>query len=97
MRVAHAGGLACVSSATRKYDTRAALGLALGGIPGVLIAAYIVQSLPLDWLRWLVVIVVLYAAALMLLSARAKSAAADIRPAAAAAADSSQLEGETRP
>ena len=76
--------------ADRKYDTRAALGLALGGIPGVLLAAYVVHSLPLDWLRWLVVIIVLYAAALMLLSARAKSAAADITPADAAAADSSQ-------
>jgi uncharacterized membrane protein YfcA len=29
-----------------------------------------VRSLPLTWLRWLVVIIVLYAAALMLLSAR---------------------------
>jgi uncharacterized membrane protein YfcA len=67
----------------RKYDLRAALGLALGGIPAVLLAAYVVRSLPLDWLRWLVVVVVLYAAALMLVSARAKSPAADITPAAA--------------
>ena len=65
----------------RKYDLRAALGLTLGGIPAVLLAAYVVRSLPLTWLRWLVVIIVLYAAALMLLSARAKSAAADITPA----------------
>ena len=57
----------------RKYDLRAALGLTLGGIPAVLLAAYVVRSLPLTWLRWLVVIIVLYAAALMLLSARAKS------------------------
>ncbi len=61
-----------------KYDLRAALGLALGGIPAVLLAAYVVRSLPLTWLRWLVVIIVLYAAALMLLSARAKSPAPDI-------------------
>ena len=53
----------------RKYDKRMAIGLALGGIPGVLIAAFIVKSLPLDWLYWLVVIVVLYAAILMLRSA----------------------------
>jgi uncharacterized membrane protein YfcA len=46
-----------------------AIGLALGGIPGVLIAAFIVKSLPLTWLYWLVVIVVLYAAILMLRSA----------------------------
>jgi uncharacterized membrane protein YfcA len=74
----------------RKYDRRAALGLAIGGIPAVLLAAYVVRSLPLTWLRWLVVVIVLYAAGLMLLSARAKSPAADITPAAqGGAADSS--------
>ena len=52
-----------------RYDCRAALGLTLGGLPGVLIAAFIVKSLPLVWLRWLVVIVVSYAAVLMLRSA----------------------------
>jgi uncharacterized membrane protein YfcA len=53
-----------------RYNLPASIGLALGGIPGVLIAVFIVRSLPLTWLRWLVVVVVLYAAALMLLSAR---------------------------
>jgi uncharacterized membrane protein YfcA len=53
----------------RKYDRRTAIGLALGGIPGVLVAAFIVKSLPLAWLYWLVVVVVLYAAILMLRSA----------------------------
>lgn len=43
------------------WDAKAAIGLALGGIPAVLIAAFIVKSLPLTWVRWLVVIVVLYA------------------------------------
>ena len=38
-----------------------ALGLAIGGVPAVLIAAYVVKSLPLVWVRWLVVIVVVYA------------------------------------
>ena len=52
----------------RKYDRRTAVGLAIGGIPGVLVAAFIVKSLPLDWLYWLVVVVVLYAAVLMLRS-----------------------------
>ena len=52
-----------------KYDKRTAIGLALGGIPGVLLAAFVVKSLPLQWLYWLVVIVVLYAAILMLRSA----------------------------
>ena len=63
-----------------RYDLRAALGLTLGGVPGVLIAAYIVKSLPMIWLRWLVVIVVLYAALVMLRSAaltNPKSPAAD--------------------
>jgi uncharacterized membrane protein YfcA len=66
----------------RKYDLRAAIGLTLGGIPAVLIAAYVVRQLPLDWLRWLVVIIVLYAAVLMLLSARAQASSADITTAA---------------
>ena len=52
-----------------KYDKRLAIGLALGGIPGVLLAAFVVKSLPMQWLYWLVVIVVLYAAILMLRSA----------------------------
>jgi uncharacterized membrane protein YfcA len=52
-----------------RYDLRAAVGLAVGGIPGVLIAAFIVKSLPLNWLRWLVVVVVLYAAIAMLRAA----------------------------
>jgi uncharacterized membrane protein YfcA len=45
------------------------LGLAFGGIAGVLIAAYIVKSLPLIALRWLVIVVIAYAAFAMLRSA----------------------------
>ncbi|MPY91334.1 MAG: TSUP family transporter [Luteitalea sp.] len=52
------------------YDWRAARGLALGGIPGVLIAAYLVKSLPLSAVRWLVVVVVVYAATMLLRAAR---------------------------
>ena len=52
-----------------KYGLRPAIGLALGGIPAVLIAAFIVKSLPLNAMRWLVVVVVLYAAVAMLRSA----------------------------
>ena len=55
------------------YDGQAALGIALGGIPGVLVAAYIVKSLPLQAIRWLVVIVVLYAGLALLRTAMAKS------------------------
>jgi uncharacterized membrane protein YfcA len=52
-----------------RFDSRAALGLTLGGIPGVLIAAWVVRSLPLDTLRWLVVVVVSYSAISLLRSA----------------------------
>jgi uncharacterized membrane protein YfcA len=52
-----------------RYAARPALGLALGGIPAVLVAAYLVKSLPLTWVRWLVVIVVLYTSVMMLRSA----------------------------
>jgi uncharacterized membrane protein YfcA len=51
------------------YARRPALGLAIGGIPGVLLAAYIFTSLPIYWVRWLVVVVVLIAATMMLNSA----------------------------
>jgi uncharacterized membrane protein YfcA len=64
-----------------RFNARAALGLAIGGVPAVLIAAFIVKSLPMAWLRWLVVVVVLYAAIQMLLSAR-KSSATTAEPAA---------------
>jgi uncharacterized membrane protein YfcA len=53
----------------RAYSLRNALGLAIGGLPGVLIAAYIVKSLNLNTVRWLVIVVVLYTAITMLLSA----------------------------
>ena len=53
-------------------DLRAALGLLIGGIPAVLLAAFIVKQLPLFWLRWLVVIVTVYAAVLMLRGAFAE-------------------------
>jgi uncharacterized membrane protein YfcA len=52
------------------YSLRAALGLTIGGLPGVAIAAYIVKELPLVYVRWLVVAVVLYAAITMLRSAQ---------------------------
>ncbi len=45
-----------------RYDMAAAIGLALGGVPAVLVAAYLVKSLPLDYVRWLVVAIAGYAA-----------------------------------
>jgi uncharacterized membrane protein YfcA len=53
-----------------RFDGSAALALTIGGIPGVLIAAYVVKSLPLEAIRWLVVGVVLYTAVSMLFAAR---------------------------
>jgi uncharacterized membrane protein YfcA len=59
-----------------RYDLRAAIGLAIGGIPAVLIAAFIVRSLPLTYVRWLVVVVVVYTAVALLRSAASEKAAA---------------------
>jgi uncharacterized membrane protein YfcA len=52
------------------YSLRAALGITLAGIPGVLAAAFLVRSIPLGALRWLVIAVVVYTALMMLRSAR---------------------------
>ncbi len=52
------------------YRQRAALGLTLGGLPAVVIAALIVKSLPLTAVRWLVAAVVLYTGVTMLRAAR---------------------------
>jgi uncharacterized membrane protein YfcA len=56
----------------RAYSLRVALGLALGGIPGVIVAATIVKNLNLTTVRWLVIVVVLYTALTMLYSAFAQ-------------------------
>jgi uncharacterized membrane protein YfcA len=55
----------------RSFHAQAALGLAVGGLPAVLIAAFVVRSLPLSAVRWLVVFVVIYTAVNMLMTARA--------------------------
>ena len=52
-----------------RIDLRVVIGLAIGGVPLVLAAAFLVKSLPLVALRWGVVVVVLYAAVLLLSSA----------------------------
>jgi uncharacterized membrane protein YfcA len=48
-----------------QIDLRIVVGLAIGGIPAVFLAAFIVKEMPLETLRWLVIVVVLYAAAVM--------------------------------
>jgi uncharacterized membrane protein YfcA len=54
---------------TGKFAWGPSLGLAFGGVVGVFIAAYIVKTLPLIALRWLVIVVIAYAAFAMLRSA----------------------------
>lgn len=54
---------------SERVDLRVVLGLAIGGIPAVLLAACVVKSLPLSALRWGVVLVVVYAAVLLLRAA----------------------------
>ena len=54
---------------SERIDIRLVIGIALGGIPGVLIAALLVKSMPLTVLRWGVVAVVLYAAVMLLRAA----------------------------
>lgn len=61
-------GMRFVRSGT--YAPRPALGLTLGGVPGVLIAAYVVKELPLDAVRWLVVGVAVFTAVSMARAAR---------------------------
>jgi uncharacterized membrane protein YfcA len=51
-----------------RYSVRAAVSLAIGGIPGVVVAALLVKNLSTFWLLWLVVAVALYTALLMLFS-----------------------------
>lgn len=53
-----------------QIDLRIVLGLAIGGMPAVLIAAFIVTSMPIEILRWLVFAVVLYTSAIMFRAAR---------------------------
>lgn len=53
-----------------KYNLKSAFGLAIGGIPGVLIAAFIVgEKMSVVAVRWLVIVVVIYTAIMMLRSA----------------------------
>ncbi len=52
------------------YNRKAAVSMAIPGAIAVLIAAFVVKSLPLDALRWVVIVVIVYTAVVMLRSAR---------------------------
>lgn len=75
--MASAAGFAGAAAAARsmnlmKLDLRLSVGLALGAIPAVLLAAFVVKEMPLTALRWMVVVVVLYASITLLLAASRK-------------------------
>ncbi|GAC1591608.1 MAG: sulfite exporter TauE/SafE family protein [Sphingomicrobium sp.] len=67
----------CASAArivgNKSIDLRIALGLALGAIPAVLVAALIVRNMPVTTLRWLVAAVVTYAGVTLLITAARRS------------------------
>jgi uncharacterized membrane protein YfcA len=60
----------------KKFDARAVMGLLIGGIPAVFAAAFIVGSMNLTTVRWLVVVVVIIAGVGMLRTAAREKAAA---------------------
>jgi len=62
-----------------KLDYRIVLGLGLGAIPAVLVAAFMVKEMPMTTLRWLVVVVVSYAAGTLLLSAARRTPVAAVQ------------------
>jgi len=54
------------------YDRKTAIALTIAGIAGVFLAAYVVKSLPLITLKWIVCGVVFYTSLMMLRSAQAE-------------------------
>jgi len=72
---------------TGNLDLRVVMGLTIGGIPAVFVAAYLVVSMPLELLRWMVLVVVLYAAAIMLIAALRGRREHKAEPGTAAVAD----------
>jgi uncharacterized membrane protein YfcA len=63
-----------------RFSHSTSIGIAVGGVLGVLVAFYIVKQLPLTAMRWLIIIVVTFAAVSMLRSAYATRAAAPAAP-----------------
>jgi len=49
-----------------EIDMRIVLGITIGAIPAILLAAFFVKEIPLQTLRWLVIAIVLYAGGLVL-------------------------------
>ena len=61
------GGLRFIREGS--YSARTAIVMTLSGLPAVLIAAFLVKEMPLEYIRWLVVVAVIYAATMLLRSA----------------------------
>lgn len=61
----------------KAYNRKAAVGMAIPGSIGVLIAAFIVKELPLNILSWVVIAVVIYTSIVMLRSASKNKASED--------------------
>ena len=57
------------------YNRKAAIAMAIPGAVAVLIAAFVVKSLPLEKLRWVVIVVILYTSYVMLKAALNKNQA----------------------
>lgn len=71
----------CLAFVKRRNQVdQPALGLTIGGIPGVLVAALLITSLPIALLRWLVIGVVVYAALTTLRAAAREAGARPIPP-----------------
>jgi uncharacterized membrane protein YfcA len=67
----------------QSYSLRNAIGLAIGGVAGVLLAVRFFTSLDISTVRWLVIVVVLYTAVSMLMSASSERASSSTEPAKA--------------
>jgi uncharacterized membrane protein YfcA len=52
------------------YDRKTAISLTIAGVAGVILAAYIIKSLPLLVLKWVVCVVVFYTSIAMFISSR---------------------------
>jgi len=70
---------------TKAYDVKAIVGMMLAGIPAVLVAAFIVKTMPMYAVKWLVIVVVTYTAINLLRAAKREKDLAATATAAEAA------------
>jgi uncharacterized membrane protein YfcA len=67
-----------------EIDMRIVLGIAIGAIPAIFLAAYFVKEIPLQTLRWLVIAIVLYAGGLVLRAGLRQEPSQEVADASAA-------------